>query len=245
MPATLREVRIAEAVRDLVHRAADFDPLELLHDLTAYTTALLPVAGAGVTVLDDLGRVEYATASDERCRQLEDDQIDLNEGPCVDATREGTAVPTAVLTGPAALRWPRFARRAQRAGITAVAAVPLRTPALSVGALNLMGSGQDTDALPDGSDLRIAQALATAAASCFGHRHDLHGQAVLIEQLTTALDSRLVIEQAKGVLSERLRISLDDAFHRLRAYARARQRKLTDLATDVAHGTVPDELSRS
>ncbi|MEN2416942.1 ANTAR domain-containing protein [Streptomyces rimosus] len=244
MPATPREVRIAEAVRDLVHRAADFDPLELLHDVTGHTTALLPVAGAGVTVLDDLGRVEYATASDERCRRLEDDQIELNEGPCVDATRDGTAVPTAVLTGPAAMRWPRFARRARRAGITAVAAVPLRTPALTVGALNLMVE-QDTEALPDGTDLRLAQALADATASCFGHRHDLHDQAVLIEQLTTALDSRLVIEQAKGVLSERLRISLDDAFHRLRAHARARRRKLTDLATDVAHGTVPDELSRS
>lgn len=241
MPATEREARIAEAVRDLVHRSADFDPLELLHDLTGHATALLPVAGAGVTVLDDLGRVEYATASDERCRRLEEVQIELDEGPCLDATRDGTAMAPASLSGPAALRWPRFARRARRAGVTAVAAVPLRTPGFTAGALNLM-SGQETE-IPTANDLRIAQALADATAACFGHQHDLHDQAVLIQQLSTALESRLVIEQAKGVLSERLGVSLDDAFGRLRAHARARQLKLTDLAADVAQGTVPSELS--
>lgn len=106
MPATEREARVAEAVRDLVHRSADFDPLELLHDLTEHATPLLPVAGAGVTVLDDLGRVEYATASDERCRRLEEVQIELDEGPCLDATRGGTATAPASLAGPAALRRP-------------------------------------------------------------------------------------------------------------------------------------------
>ncbi|OKI02161.1 transcription antitermination regulator [Streptomyces sp. CB02923] len=243
MSTTEREVRIAEAVRDLVYRSADFDPLELLHDLTDLATALLPVAGAGVTILDDLGRVEYATASDERCRRLEEVQIELDEGPCLDAIRDGTVMPPASLSGPAAMRWPRFARRARRAGITAVAAVPLRTPGFTAGALNLM-SGQDAEPVPTPDDLRIAQALADATAACFGHQHDLNSQAVLIEQLSTALDSRLVIEQAKGVLSERLRVSLDDAFERLRAHARARQRKLTDLAADVARGEVPAELSR-
>ncbi|MEU4203511.1 ANTAR domain-containing protein [Streptomyces sp. NPDC039022] len=241
MPATEREARIAEAVRGLVHRSADFDPLELLHDLTEHAMALLPVAGAGVTVLDDLGRVEYATASDERCRRLEEVQIELDEGPCLDATRGGTVVAPASLTGPAALRWPRFARRARRVGVTAVAAVPLRTSGATAGALNLMsGPGPE---LPTANDLRIAQALADATAACFGHQHDLHDQAVLIQQLSTALESRLVIEQAKGVLSERLRVSLDDAFAQLRAHARARQLKLTVLAASVAQGSVPSELS--
>ncbi|MEV5597434.1 ANTAR domain-containing protein [Streptomyces sp. NPDC052496] len=242
MPATEREARIAEAVRDLVHRTADFDPLELLHDLTGHTTSLLPVAGAGVTVLDDLGRVEYATASDERYRRLEEVQVELDEGPCLEATRDGAAMPPASLTGPAAMRWPRFARHARRAGVIAVAAVPLRTPGFTAGALNLM-CGQASE-IPTANDLRIAQALADATAACFGHQHDLHDQAVLIQQLSTALESRLVIEQAKGVLSERLRVSLDDAFERLRAHARARQRKLTDLAADVAKGSVPTELSQ-
>ncbi|MEU2790240.1 GAF and ANTAR domain-containing protein [Streptomyces sp. NPDC007100] len=239
MPATEREACVAEAVRDLVYRAPDFDPLELLHDLTDHALTLLPVAGAGVTVLDELGRVEYATASDERCRRLEEAQIDLDEGPCLEAARTRTALTTTALNGPAALRWPRFAHHARRAGIAALAAVPLRTPATTIGALNLMST---TALLPDARELRIAQALTDATAASLGHRHELRGQADLIKQLRTALDSRLVIEQAKGVLSERLAISIDEAFHRMRNHARARQQKLTDLAADVAGGSVPTEL---
>ncbi|RSO03823.1 transcription antitermination regulator [Streptomyces sp. WAC 06783] len=244
MDITESQARVAEAMRDLVHRTSDFDPLELLHDLTAHVAQLLPVAGAGVTVLDEMRRVEYATASDERCRHLEQVQIDLDEGPCLEATRTGVALAVTSLTGPPALRWPRFARNARRVGIIAVAAVPLRSPALTIGALNLM-SDQDSDAAPDGPRLRIAQALADAAASCFGHRQEARDQAAVIEQLTIALDSRLVIEQAKGVLSERLKVSVDEAFQRLRRHARARQQKLTALAAEVAQGTVPTELAHS
>ncbi|MET9293419.1 GAF and ANTAR domain-containing protein [Streptomyces sp. NPDC003077] len=242
MDITESQARVAEAMRDLVHRTTDFDPLELLHDLTAHVAELLPVAGAGVTVLDEMRRVEYATASDERCGHLEQVQIDLNEGPCLEATRTGVALAVTSLTGPPALRWPRFAGHARRVGISAVAAVPLRSPALTIGALNLMRD-QDSDAAPNGPQMRIAQALADAAASCFGHRQEARDQAVMIEQLTIALDSRLVIEQAKGVMSERLNVSVDEAFQRLRQHARARQQKLTALAADVAQGTIPTELA--
>lgn len=244
MDVTESQARVAEVMRDLVHRTTDFDPLELLHDLTAHVAALLPVAGAGVTVLGDLGAVEYATASDERCRHLEQVQIDLDEGPCLEATRTGLALAAVSLTGPPVLRWPRFARRARGVGITAVAAVPLRSPAVTIGALNLM-SDQDSEAVPGGPQMRLAQALADATASCFGHRHEARDQAAVTEQLTVALDSRLVIEQAKGVLSERLKVSVDEAFQRLRRHARARQQKLTALATEIAHGTIPTELTHS
>ncbi|MFD7665595.1 ANTAR domain-containing protein [Streptomyces sp. NPDC059788] len=239
MPATAREVRVAEAVRDLVHRDLEFDPPELLHDLTARTLALLPVSGAAVTVLDELGRVEYAIASDERCHRLEAVQSELDEGPGVDASRTRTIQTATALSGPGSLRWPRFTHHARRAGITAVAAVPMRAPGFTVGALTLLGT---TAPPPAVRELRIAQAMADAAATCFGHRQHLQGQALLIEQLQTALDSRLVIEQAKGVLSERLRITMDEAFERMRRHARARQRKLTDLAKDVARGAVPADL---
>ncbi|MFI2242135.1 GAF and ANTAR domain-containing protein [Streptomyces chrestomyceticus] len=245
MDITESQARVAEAMRDLVHRTTDFDPLELLHDLTAHVAALLPVAGAGVTVLDELERVEYATASDERCRHLEQVQIELDEGPCLEATRTGLALPVSSLTGPPALRWPRFARNARRVGITAVAAVPLRSPAVTIGALNLMLSDQDSDTAPDGPQMRIAQALADATASCFGHRQEARDQASVTEQLTIALDSRLVIEQAKGVLSERLKVPVDEAFQRLRRHARARQQKLTALATEIAQGAIPTELAHS
>ncbi|WP_150242422.1 transcription antitermination regulator [Streptomyces albofaciens] len=246
MPATRREVRIAEAVRDLVHRAADCDPLELLRESTGHTTALLPVAGAGVTVLDAPGRVEYATAFDERHRHVEDDQTDLDEVPCEAATRDGTAVPTAVRTGPAAMRRPRSARRAHRVGTTAVAAVPLRSPVPTVCALNLMGE-QHTVPLPDGSDLRIALALARCRRALFRPpvRPARSGRPDRAADRRPGQAPGDRTGQGPAVRTERLRISLDDAFHRLRAHARARRRQLTAPATDVAHGTVPDDVSRS
>ncbi|GAB3734016.1 GAF and ANTAR domain-containing protein [Amycolatopsis oliviviridis] len=192
IPATERDARIAEAVIDLTHRGDDFDVVELLHDLTGHATALLTVQCAGITIINDRGRVAYATASDERCRELEEIQVELGEGPCLDSTRSrGSLGPVAF--GDDSLgtaRWPRFALHAHRAGIVAIAAVPLRSPETSVGALN----------------------------------------------------TRVAIEQAKGVLTERFGISMDEAFTRLRDHARARRIPLSDLAVDVALGHGPTEL---
>ncbi|MFI0259528.1 ANTAR domain-containing protein [Streptomyces sp. NPDC017056] len=241
MSTTDREIRIAHAVLELTHRRADFDPLELLHDLTAQAVALLPVRCAGITVLDREGNdAVYVTASDDLCLALEEDQGELNEGPCLDSARTQRPLPVLSLTGPpGSLRWPRFAPRARRAGIMAVAAVPLRLPQVPLGALNLLMAEPP---YPSSRDLRLAQVLADATSTALAFRQEIAEMEQVLGQLQTALDSRLVIEQAKGALSVRLNVSLDEAFQRLRAHARSHQRQLTELSAQVARGQVPAEL---
>ncbi|WP_320782097.1 GAF and ANTAR domain-containing protein [Streptomyces sp. CRN 30] len=242
MPTTDRELRIADAVLDLSRRTADFDPLELLHDLTAQACALLPVRSTGITVLEHRGdaeRVTYATASDELCRQLVELQFDLGEGPCLESSRSRRPLPLVLLAGRGRDRWPRFAPYAREMGVTAVAAVSLRLPRMLLGALNLFMTGPP---YVDLRDLRLTQSLADATAASFADRHDAADEAIVIGRLRTALDSRLVVEQAKGVLSARLDVDMDDAFAWLRAHARARHQNITVLATRIARGDTPDDL---
>ncbi|WP_197684735.1 hypothetical protein [Amycolatopsis keratiniphila] len=113
MPTTEREFVVAEAVLNLVNRSDNFDPLDMLYDLTTHVVALLPIRSAGITILDEHGQVDYVHASDEICRRLEEDQIELGEGPCVDSTRTGAVLAPTTLHryGPAPLRWPRFTPR--------------------------------------------------------------------------------------------------------------------------------------
>ncbi|MEW2529198.1 GAF and ANTAR domain-containing protein [Streptomyces sp. NPDC047071] len=242
MPTTDHELSIAATVLDLAHRSTDFDPLELLHDLTAQTHALLPVRWTSVTVLDPMGgsdQVLYVTASDEQCRQLVETQLDLDEGPCLDSSRSQQLLPLTLLSQAGQARWPRFTTHARAMGITAAAAVSLRLPHLQLGALNLFMTGPPYVST---QDLRLAQILANATATALSHRNELADKQKVISQLQTALDSRIVIEQAKGILSARLGIGIDEAFTLLRAHARNRQQKITVLATRIAQGDVPTEL---
>ncbi|WP_394427957.1 GAF and ANTAR domain-containing protein [Streptomyces sp. SGAir0957] len=239
MTVTTRELDMCRAVLDLMSRPPDLDVLELLHDLTAYAAAFVPVR-AGITVLDDAGDVAYLTASDELCRRFEQEQLDLDEGPCLDSARSHDPLPvTSLDSEEAAARWPRFAPRALAASITAVAALPLHTPELMLGALNLISTGPP---LPQERDLRLVQVLADAAALALTHRRDVVGREETIRQLQTALDSRIVIEQAKGVLAARLQVPMDEAFALLRAHARSSRQRLTVLATRIAGGDLPDAL---
>ncbi|QWF77851.1 GAF and ANTAR domain-containing protein [Amycolatopsis sp. CA-230715] len=243
MPSTEHDARIAEAVCDLAHRDGEnFDSLELFYDLTTHALALLPVQCAGITVMDERSEVTHVTASDERCRKLEDVQIKLGEGPCVDSVRtDGPLVPA--LFGPGTSgneRWPRFAPHAQRAGITSIAAVPLRAFDTMLGALNLMNARTPA---PTALDLRVAQAMASTAAAAFLHQDRIRSQQDIVAQLQGALNSRIVIEQAKGMLSERFRVSVDEAFVRLRGHARSRRISLSTLAGEIAQGEGPSELN--
>ncbi|WP_189216739.1 MULTISPECIES: GAF and ANTAR domain-containing protein [Streptomyces] len=234
MHNTERDARIARAVYDLAHRPADFDPLELLHDLTSQAVELLPVRSASITVLDN-DRISYITASDEMTRELTEDQVELNEGPCLDSARTRKAlVPTELDE-----RWPNFAPRAHAAGITAIAAVSLRLPQMLLGALNLL---MTQPPYMGTSDMELAQTLADTTGSTLAHRHELADKNILLAQLRTALDSRVTIEQAKGMLAGRFDIDMDEAFTRLRHHARSQRRKLSDLAAQIARGNVPSEF---
>jgi len=242
MPATEREVRVAEAVLGLARRVADVDVLDLLYDLTDQALALLSVQGVGVTIVDARGLVRYVTASDERCRNLEEIQIELGEGPCVDSARSNSRLgPVAFGDGsPGATRWPRFAARTRAEGVVAISAVPLSMSETTIGALNLINTRSP---LITSVDLDVAQALASAATACFLNQHRPRDEEELVDQLRGALNDRITIEQAKGVLSERFRISMDAAFVLLRGHARTRRLPLKDLAIELAKGRGPSELN--
>ncbi|GAA2305576.1 GAF and ANTAR domain-containing protein [Streptomyces kunmingensis] len=244
MSAVPRDVLVAQAVFDLAARPDGFDVLELMHDLTTHTVRLVGVRSAGVTILDHDGRVDYLTASDEDCRRLEEDQVELDEGPCVDSTRNGSLLSPVNLhrAGLGSQRWPRFTPRALAAGYSSVASVPLRVSESAVGAVNLLHAGPRR---LTGVDLQLVQVLADTAGTRLHQRRTLIARNDVIAQLETALSSRIVIEQAKGILASRLGTDVQDAFVRLRAHARSRQQNLTDLARMVVRGQIPADLDRT
>jgi GAF domain-containing protein len=135
--------------------------------------------------------------------------------------------------------WPRFAALAMTAGLPSVHAFPMRVRAHVLGTLNLFMAAPRP---LSGADVLVAQALAHAATLALLHNEAAHDSQRLTAQLQGALNSRIAIEQAKGVIAERAHIGLDEAFARLRDYARRHNRKLTDVATGVVARNLPDSV---
>jgi GAF domain-containing protein len=210
----------------------DFDVLDFLHTLTERCVQVLGVSAAGLLLTDGQDKLQVVAASSERTRLLELFQLQADEGPCVDCFRTGQPVSVPDLT--AAGRWPRFTAAAAQVGFGAVYAQPMRLRNQIIGALNLF------DASPGGVDegrLRIGQALADIATIGLLQHRAIRSRDILTEQLQTALDSRVLIEQAKGVLAERLHVDVADAFTLLREGARSHNRPLSALARSVVDGT--------
>ncbi|MEU6379224.1 GAF and ANTAR domain-containing protein [Streptomyces sp. NPDC046909] len=236
MPKQSREERLATAFVELADTlVGDFDIIAFLHTLADHCVDLLDVTAAGVMLATPQGDILDAAASDDRTRQLETDSIDWNEGPCLDCFHTGKPISGIPLVHPhARTHWPRFAHRAQELGFTSVAAAPLRLREQTIGALNLFRA--DPDPL-EPAQLRLGQALADIATIGILQQRAVHEQAIVSGQLQAALDSRIVIEQAKGALAHIRGISVDDAFHQLRHYARHHRRRLTDVAREVMDGS--------
>jgi hypothetical protein len=229
-----REQRLAETFVELADTLTDdFDVIDFLQVLAARCVELLEVAAAGIMLADQGGSLMTVAASDERARLLELFEIQNDEGPCRDCYRLGTAVVNVDLHG-ARERWPQFTPQAIAGGFRSANAVPLRLRSQVVGSLNLFHAG--TGGLGSG-ELRLAQALADAATIGILQQRTVHRSEVVAGQLQAALTSRIIIEQAKGVLAERLKISADEAFEVLRGAARSRNRLLSDLARDVTSGS--------
>ena len=214
---------------------ADFDVIDFLHVLTDRSVQLLDVSAAGLLLADPRGELRVVAASSEAARLLELFQLQNQEGPCLDCYRTRRPVQATDLAAEAR-RWPRFAAAAQRAGFTAVQALPMRLREQVIGALNLFRA--DAGAFAPG-DVRVGQALADVATISLLHERNVRLSDTLNEQLQTALNSRVVIEQAKGKLAERLGLDMDQAFSLLRKYARARNLRLSDLAQAFVDGSEP------
>lgn len=207
----------------------EFDIIEFLHMLADRTAALVHASAVGLLLADQRGRLEFMAGSDENVKLLELFQIQNQEGPCLDAFRTATPVINADLRT-ASARWPRFAPRATAAGFRSVHACPLRLRSEVIGALNLFGN--DVGALDD-TDVQIVQAVADVATIGLLQERTIHRGELLTEQLQSALNSRIVIEQAKGAIAQAQRVSVDEAFARLRGYARRTSRRLSDVAYAV------------
>jgi transcriptional regulator with GAF, ATPase, and Fis domain len=205
---------------------ADFDVIEFLHMLTDRSVQLLSASAAGVVLADPRGELRVAAASSEAAGLVELFQIQNDQGPCLDCFRTGQPVTAADLAGPAQ-PWPRFAAAANRAGFRTVQALPMRLRDQIIGALNLFGAGADQFGP---ADRRIGQALADVATIGLLQERNVRRSETVAEQLQAALNSRVVIEQAKGKLAERLSLDMDQAFGLMRDYARNSNQRLTDVA---------------
>ena len=212
---------------------ADFDVVELLTLLADRCVDVLDVA-AGIMLAAPGGELRVMASSSEAMRVLELFEVQSQEGPCLDSYRTGLPVVNqdlATING----RWPLFAAEALNAGFRSVHALPMRLRGTIIGALNLfrIDQGEMTQA-----DVDAAQALADVATiGILQHRGVVEAQ-VINEQLNQALNSRIVIEQAKGMVADREGLEMEQAFARLRHHARNHNLRLVDVAHDVIGGSL-------
>ncbi len=213
---------------------ADFDVVELLTTLADRCVEVLDVSAAGLMLIAPEGDLRAVASSSETMRMLELFELQAQEGPCLDCYRTRQPVLNQRLGDPES-RWPRFEPVALEAGFRSVHAVPMRLRGDVIGALNLFGTSR---ADLDEADIVAGQALADVATiAVLSHQAALETQLVN-SRLSHALDSRIVIEQAKGVLAERTGLSMEDSFATMRTHARNHNTKLVDIAQSVVDGTL-------
>ncbi|MFI9231669.1 GAF and ANTAR domain-containing protein [Streptomyces rimosus] len=228
-----REMRVSAAFIDLADTlVSDFEPADFLCRVTEHCMNLLEIGDAGVMLAAHDGPLRLVAASSERVRLVELFELDASEGPCCTAFRQATAIDHTNLATPSP-RWPRFCARAHRAGYVSVHATPVLLRDEVLGVLNLFR--RVPGPLPE-ADRQLARALADATAISLTQQTTFHQHRTLQAQLQQALDTRSIIEQAKGFLTARHETDPDTAFHRLRAHARHHHLRLADLSRDIVDG---------
>lgn len=230
MTGSDRESRLAAAFVALADTLAPgrgiLDTLQLLVE---NSTSLTAVVEAGIVLADADGTLHMAATTGKRVSDIELMQLATNSGPCFVAFTTGTNVEVDDIAA-SRDRWPEFADLAVAKGFRSMHAIPLRLRDQTLGSLNLfsesLGPLSDQDAV-------LAQAMADVATIGIVQDRMLTSHATINDQLLTALDSRVRIEQAKGLLAHRHDISVEEAFTLLRAHARRHRLKLNDVALDV------------
>lgn len=232
-----REALLARTFVDLADSLVDnFDVVDLLTVLADRCVDVVDVAAAGVMLATD-GELRVLASSSEAMRVLELLEAQTDEGPCVDCYRGGRPMVNVKLAE-ADGRWPRFAPQAVRAGFRSVHALPMRLRGLTIGALNLF---RTEEGRMGEADVVAAQALADVATiAILQHRAAVDAQQ-LSQQLTQALNTRIVIEQAKGVVAERAGVDMEQAFALLRRHSRKHNLRLADVAQAVSTKTLKVE----
>jgi GAF domain-containing protein len=233
-PGGSRDARMARHFVTLADTLVDdFDVVDLLDQLTRTCVELLGVTTAGLLILDSSGSLHPVAASTEATRVLELFQLQNDEGPCLDCVRTGEVVHVPDIRA-AAGQWPRFSRALIESGFHSVEALPMRLRSETIGSLNLFNVAGISSLSSE--DRHIAQALADVATIGILQQRTVQRSSVLAEQLQLALDTRIVIEQAKGVLAEYGGVPVDVAFDAMRRYARGRNARLGDVAEALVSG---------
>lgn len=218
-------VEIADTLVD------DFDVIEFLGLLAERAAQLSGSSAGGLVLADPQGRLRFVAASPESVDLLQLFELQSQEGPCLECYRSGSPTAAADLGTPEAReRWPAFAERAVALGLQSSSAFPLRYRQTVIGALNVCSAEPGTLAEPEA---KVVQALADAATIGLLQERTIRAGEALSNQLQDALVSRVSIEQAKGALARALDVDVDQAFTMLRAYARANNHRLSELARGV------------
>lgn len=219
--------------------AGAFDTPGLLYVLTSGCVEVLGVDAAGLFLGDDPARLQLMSLSSHSPGLVHLLETQATPGPCVECYRSGEAVRLADID-PVGSRWPDAASGVAEAGYASLTALPMRLPGQVIEVLVLFGTTRNR---VGGQAVQLAQALADAATIAIVTNRVLHEKNMLAEQLQTALDSRVPIEQAKGVLSHQLSVEPEEAFELLRQRARDTRRRLDEIAEDVVRGNLSDFTS--
>ncbi len=227
-----RQVSLAQRFVALADTLVDdYDVVEVLDGLMSTCLELLDVDEAGLLLNDAQGNLQRVASSSEEARLLELLQVQAREGPCFEAVQTGQLIMVEDLALTRS-RWPTFAERAVADGFNSVYAFPLRLRDATIGGLNLFGRSQAT---LDEESRVIAKALADIATIGILQQRSIHRTSLLAENLQRALNTRIVVEQAKGILSERGGMPMGETFDLLRSYARSHNLKLSALAHSVVY----------
>ena len=234
-----REQRIATTFVELADSLVDdFDVVDLMVLLTERCVELLDASSAGLLLADPSGNLNLMAATNETTEAVELFQVQRDEGPCRDCFHTGVPV-SAIDLASAGGRWPVFAPVAARAGLRAVHAIPMRLRGIVLGSLGLFR----IEPVPlERTELATAQALADVASIAILSSRGLSDAHVLADQLQSTLNSRIAVEQAKGIVAEHLQCGMDEAFARLRRFARANRTGVTKVAFAVVDGSLSAQM---
>ncbi len=220
---------------------ADYDVVDFLATLSERCVELLDTVEVGLVLLDRHGGLQVMASSTERMRVAELFEVQNEEGPCFDCQRGGEQIINEPL-GQTEGRWPRFGPMALNAGFQMVHALPLRLRTDVIGAMNIFDT-ELREMTPQ--QVNISQALADAATIGILQERSVRHQIDVAGQLQGALNSRIVIEQAKGVVAEQQKVSMEEAFAMLRGYSRNSRIPLSDVAAAVIDRSLSSETLRS
>ncbi|RII94629.1 ANTAR domain-containing protein [Clavibacter michiganensis] len=232
MTKTREELLVRAFVTLADSMVTDYDMIDLLQTLVDETTKLFDAAASGIILGPDVDHLEVVVSTSERSRFVGLMQLRAGEGPCVEAVTTGAVVSVAN-TAEITDRWPRFAAEAAQAGYVSVHAIPLRLRGQIIGSLNLF---RNHEGALNHADAIAAQALADVATISVLQERSVRDSSIVAEQLSRALDSRVIIEQAKGVIAHNHGLDMGAAFNAIRNDARRRRIAVAVVATEVVQG---------